>query len=182
MIALSRTCDLTDFPGCVTVAAWQQALAKHAWNQWVEASHIRTREPSLCVNWSGCAFLAPGPSAIYQYPGQADNGVQAGRLPAVWGLSVLDRIDAPVRFLTRSCEVLRRGGLLFLSFAFWDAEGPDTASGAEVRKRIYDVTSTKKLIAEARRIGLVSFGGHDWGYHGDKLDDHTLASLVLTRR
>ena len=182
MIALSRSCDLTDFAHCLTVAAWQQALADLAWQEWAEANHVRTRSPSLCVNWSGCTFVAPGAAALYQYPGEKDNGTPAGRLPAVWGLRVLDQIDAPVRFVTRAHEVLRKGGLLFLTFSFWNAEGPDTASGAEQRKRIYDVTSTKKLIGEARRIGFQSFGGTDWNYHGHKLDDHTLASLVLTRR
>ena len=181
-LPLSRSCDLSDFPDCITVAAWQQSLADHTWAQWMETTHVRSREPSLVVNWSGCTFIAPGVEARYQYPGQPDNGAPAGRLPAVWGLCVIDRIDAPVRFLTRATEVLRRSGLLFLTFAFWNAEGPDTAAGAEERKRIYDVTSTKKLIAEARRLGLQNFGGTDWTYHGHKLDDHTLASLVLVRR
>jgi hypothetical protein len=31
-------------------------------------------------------------------------------------------------------------------------------------------------------MDLLPFGGLDWSYHGHTLDDHTLASLVLTRR
>jgi hypothetical protein len=100
----------------------------------------------------------------------------------VFGLSVLEHTDAPVRFLSRAARILRAHGLLFLTFTYWDAEGPDTAAGHEQRLRIYDATSYKKLIGEARRVGFVPFGGLDWHYHGNKLDDHSLASLVLTRR
>jgi hypothetical protein len=180
-LALSRTCQLEDFAGCLTVARWQEELAAQAWARWEAEHHVRTREQSLCVNWSGCPFVAPGPEAIYRYPGQPDNGV-ARAVPAVWGLSVLDHTEAPVRFLTRAAQVLRPHGLLFLTFAFWDAQGDDTAAGCKDRARIYDVQSWKKLIFEARRVGLVTFGGMDWTYHGHKLDDHSLASLVLTRR
>jgi len=179
-LALSRTCDLRDFPGCLTVADWQQQLANVAWAAWLAEHHIRTREQSLCVNWSGCQFLAPGPAAIYQY-GPSDNGVERA-VPAVYGLSVLDHTDAPVRFLTRAAQVLRSKGLLFLTFTYWDAEGEDTAAGHEERVRIYDAHSYKKLVSEAKRAGFLPFGGTDWRYHGDKLDDHSLASLVMTRR
>ena len=180
-LALSRTCHLGDFPGCLTVAEWQQQLAERAWRHWEAEHHIRTREQSLCVNWSGCPFIAPGCEAIYRYPGMSDNGIERA-LPAVYGLSVLDHTDAPVRFLTRSAQVLRKHGLLFLTMAFWNAQGEDTASGHGERVRIYDVHSYKKLLFEARRAGLVAFGGIDWAYHGNKLDDHSLVSLVLTRR
>jgi SAM-dependent methyltransferase len=182
VIALSRTCSLADFPACISVAAWQQQLAAQAWSEWQKESHVRTREPSLCVNWSGCPFDAPGPTAIYQYRHDPGNGVARARLPAVYGLNVLDHIEAPVKFLSEAATVLRAGGLLLVTYAFWDAEGPDTTDGASDRRRIYDVTSQKKLLAEARRIGFTPFGGIDWTYHGNMLGDHTLASLVLTRR
>lgn len=180
-IALSRTCQLEDFAGCLTVAEWQQQLAEQAWRAWEAEHHIRTREQSLCMNWSGCTFIAPGCEAIYRYPGQSDNGIERA-LPAVYGLSVLDHTEAPVRFLSRAAQILRRHGLLFLTFAYWNAQGEDIAAGHAERARIYDTHSYKKLLFEARRVGLVTFGGVDWAYHGNKLDDHSLASLVLTRR
>jgi len=178
---LSRTCNLRDFPECVTVAGWQQFLANRAWQQWTQDGHIVTRTPNVCVNWSGCPFDAPGPTAIYQLRGHKLLPVPE-RVPAVYGLSVLDHLDAPVRFLAESAAQLRKGGLLFLTYAFWDAEGPDTAAGNDGRRRIYDAKSQTKLIAEARKLNLVPFGGLDWAYHGNTLDDHTLASLVLVRR
>jgi len=181
-MALSRTCALSDFADCLSVAAWQQALAAEAWAAWERQSHVRTRTPALCVNWSGCPFEAPGPTgAVYQYRHQAVNGVKRERLPAMYGLSVLDHVEAPVKFLSDAATVLRPGGLLVVTYAFWDAEGPDLAEGAADRRRIYDATSQRKLIVEARRIGLAPFGGIDWAYHGDTLSDHTLASLVLMK-
>jgi SAM-dependent methyltransferase len=177
---LSRTCDLTDFPNLKTVSDWQQALAERAWTEWQQGNHVRTREQSLCVNWLKVPFIAPGPKAIYEYPPTPTKVLRI--VPAVWGLRVLDHTDAPLRFLTRAAQLLRPGGLLFLTFAFWDAEGEDVAEGNGERTRIYDATSLMKLVNEARRIGFQAFGGIDWTYHGDKLGDHSLASLVLTRR
>jgi hypothetical protein len=181
-LALSRTCNLADFPGVVTVAGWQQALAEQAWSLWLAEHHILTREQVVCDNYSNAPFVAPGPSALYRYPGAKDNGSITRAVPAVYGLCVLDRIEAPVSYLTRAAQVLRAKGLLFLTFTFWDAEGEDCAAGHEGRTRIYDAHSWKKLVSEARRAGFQTFGGMDWRYYGNKLDDHTLASLVLTRR
>lgn len=180
-IALSRTCNFADFADCYTVADWQQELADHAWALWEQEHHIRTRESSLVVNYADIPFLAPGPAAHYQYPGQEENGLPH-ELPAIYGLCVLDRIEAPVKFLLRARQTLRTDGLLFLTFTFWDAEGADEAAGAESRARIYDVHSWKKLVAEARKVGFRGFGGMDWDYHGHWLDDHSLASLVLTKK
>jgi SAM-dependent methyltransferase len=187
-VALSRTCSLVDFPDCTTVATWQQRLAERAWEKWQEAHHVRTREQTRCLNYHGIPFEAPGPGAIYEYPEPINGAVYYLReveraLAAVWALGVVDHIDAPVLFLQRAQQVLRPHGLLFLTFAFWDCEGEDLAEGHRHRARIYDAGSWLKLIREARRIGLVPFGGHDWNYHGHMLGpDHSLASLVLVRR
>jgi len=180
-LALSRTCDLRDFDRCLTVAVWQQRLALHAWLRWIEDTHIQTRMPSFVANWSGCPFAAPGPSAIYQLRHERVPKLPK-RLSALFALTVLDHVEAPVGFLSEHVGRLRPNGLVFLTYAFWDAEGEDTAYGNHGRRRIYDAKSQTKLIAEARKLGLQPFGGLDWTYHGHTLDDHTLASLVLTRR
>jgi len=182
-LALSRTCNLRDFPGCLSVAQWQQRLAEAAWARWVEATHLRVRDGGLVVNYSEVLFQAPGPTATYWYPGEAQlvDGQQGG-VPAVYGLCVLDRVEAPVRFLHQAAEILRPEGLLVLTFAYWAAEGRDTASGRGERRRIYSAHSYQRLIRDARKVGFKHFGGVDWTYHGDWLDDHSLASLVLTKR
>lgn len=182
LTALSRTCNLADFPDCLTVADWQQELAETAWGRWQEEQHLRIRTGSLVVNYSDVGFIAPGPSASYQYHDWPMNGI-IHALPAVYGLSVLDHIGAPVKFLQRAAQLLRPHGLLFLTFAFWDAEGPDLAAGRESRTRIYSATTMNKLIVDTKKCGFQIFGGGvDWTYYGNKLGDHSLASLVLTRR
>lgn len=193
-LPLSRTCNLRDFPGCVTVAAWQQRLAEAAWAHWVATHHRRTRTGGLVVNYSGVDFLAPGPHATYWHGGDGmhmhtsmlhglPDGLQNGdRVPAIYGLCVLDRIEAPVAFVTQAASRLGPRGLLFLTFAYWDAEGEDLAAGREERRRIYSVHSALRLIRDARKVGFENFGGTDWAYHGDVLEDHSLASLVFIKR
>lgn len=178
LVGLSRTCDLSDFPGVVTVAGWQQALALQAWAQWASAEPLLATAV-LVHNWSGCAFLGPA-DALYSDPGRTLTVDQ--RVPAIFALSVLDHHEAPRRFLGEAARQLQGGGLLFLTFAFWNAQGTDVAQGHEHRARIYNAGSWKTLMREARGLGFDLFGGVDWAYHGHRLEDHTLASLVLTRR
>ena len=181
--ALSRTCDLRDFPSCDSAAMWQQCLAVEAWARWITMQHLRTRTGSLVFNYNGGPFEAPGPTAVYRYRGQvyASDDEPQPPVPAVFGLGVVDHIAAPVSFLTRAAGLLGPQGLLVLTFAYWDAEGPDTAKGHRQRCRIYSAHSYLRLIRDARRVGLTTWGGIDWTYHGNVLDDHSLASLVLLK-
>lgn len=179
-LPLSRTCRLEDFPGCLSVAAWQERLAHHAWLLWSHAHHLRVRDPALVVNLTGAAFEAPGPTAVYRTGWPLVD--PPGPVSAVFGLGVLDHVEAPVKFLSDARSWLQPPGLLYLTFAYWSAEGEDTAVGAEERRRIYSAHSYQRLIRDARRLGFECFGGTDWRYHGDYLDDHSLASLVLTGR
>lgn len=179
MLALSRTCNLADFPDCLTVADWQQCLAEHAWRTWASgANGDATTAQVVVVNVCGIHFAPPGPAVAYCGPEERP------RVPAsvVYALCVLDHIPAPGKFLGHMSEMLLPLGMLFLTFSYWDAEGPDTASGHRERRRIYSAHSYTKLIRDARRLGFENFGGTDWTYYGDYLDDHSLASLVLRRR
>jgi len=165
------------------VAAWQQRLAEEAWARWLAAQHLRTRDGGLVVNYAEVDFQAPGPTATYWTRAGERHAIDGDApVPAVYGVCVLDRIEAPVKFLHQAGQLLQPEGLLFLTFAYWDAQGPDTASGADERRRIYSAHSYQRLIRDARRLGFENFGGIDWAYHGDYLDDHSLASLVLTKR
>lgn len=183
MLALSRTCDLRDFPACRSPADWQQCLAAEAWARWVPRYGLAAEAPegSLVVNYAGTPFEAPDPAARYQLRGQGRPETN-GRLPAVFALGVLNHVVAPVTFLAEVERLLGDGGLLFLTMTYWAAEGPDTAAGHRERLRIYSVGSYARLVREARRHGFVPFGEIDWSYHGDVLSDHSLASLVLLRR
>lgn len=185
MIELTRTCRLADFPGCATAAVWQQALVADAYTRWSGTAVGAAGEGDgsgrvICLNWGHSRFTAPGVQPIYRT--DAYTTLRAGESLAVLiALSVLDRIEAPVRFLHHHSQQLIAGGLIICTFACWDAEGPDCAGGAELRRRIYDERAWQRLITEAGKLGLHLYGGFDRRYHGHTVGDHTIASLVLTK-
>jgi hypothetical protein len=177
-VALTRSCRLEDFPDCHSVAEWQQAMVDATVDRWQPQTSAFGQV--LCVNWSGCPFIAPGAGPIYRTDAL---GVlrPTDQLAVMIGLSVLDRIDAPMRFLNQHGQRLLPGGLFILTFALWNSEGEDCAIGHEVRRRIYNRASWLKLLGEAKRLDLRVWGEIDWTYHGHTLGDHTLAITVLQK-
>lgn len=179
-LPLTRTAAFVDFRDCDSVAVWQQCLAIEAYQRW---GRLPAQTPDygeiLCYNWGAAHFRAPGLAPIYL--GYGDTGIEPDCLSAVFALSVLDRVDAPLRFLRRVVNHLLPGGLVVCTFAAWDITGEDCAVGCKQRQRIYDHGSWRKLLHETRILGLASFGGVDLRYHGDTCGDHTLATLVATK-
>jgi hypothetical protein len=191
--AFSRSCALTDFPGCRSPAHWQETLASLAYRRWLDGwdarlrtraigRHRKTRRGKgqlLVVNWSGHAFQPTGVEVV-AIPGLPADGRWISALVL---LSVLDHVAAPVQTLRTLSTRLVPGGLLIATVAYWDAQGADCATGHESRKRIYNRRGLERLIHDdLRKIGLQTFGPIDWGYHGNVLGDHTLHSLVVTKK
>jgi SAM-dependent methyltransferase len=176
---LTRAADLTDYPACLSVARWQQRLGQEAYDRWAPAAP-HAPPAVFCFNWGAAAFRAPGRDPIYRSHGDPLPR-EADALGAVYALSVLDRLDAPVRFLRAYARHLVPGGLLVCTFALWNATGEDCALGHELRRRIYDQHTWKRLVTDAKSLGFAPLGGVDFRYHGDLLGDHTLASLVVIR-
>lgn len=183
-LALSRTCCFDDFLGCVTVGDWQQQICGQAWAEWVRASNGQEpRAIVLVVNYSDWAFLAPGLAAIAYDHQLPPPELVLAELPAIYALSVVDHIEAPMAFLHDAARRLQAGGLLVLTFATWDAIGPDVTKSRATRLRLYNLISWQKLITEARQGGLRVWGLVDWKYRGHVIDgDHSIASLVLIKR
>lgn len=183
MPALTRACAPADLATSGSVACWQQQLVLEAYEAWIYRgpSLLVQPEPVACYNWGAASFRAPGPDPTYF--AYHDPEVAIAPCSAIFALSVLDRVDAPLRFLRGQAERLLPGGLLVCTFAAWDACGPDCAIGHELRARIYDRHSWRKLLREARTLfQLEPFGGVDLRYRGHTLGDHTLATLVATKR
>lgn len=184
---LSRTARLLDFPDCHSVACWQQQHAQEAyaaWVAWGDAQGAGGAAPGtvVCYNWGAATFQAPHtPGHEPRYHAYGDVDLSHDLLAAVFCLSVLDRLEAPLRFLRQMATRLTPGGLLVCTFAAWDATGPDCAVGHELRQRIYNRESWRKLLHDVRGLGLTPFGGVELRYHGDALGDHTLATLVVIR-
>ena len=178
-LPLTRTASLADFPGCPSAALWQQVHAMDAYYRWIGGPYLRPPGTVVCYNWGAATFHAPGVDPIYRTHGESENS--SVPLSAIFALSVLDRVDAPLRFLRHKAERLTAGGLIVCTFATWDATGPDCAVGHELRHRIYDRASWRKLLHDVRLLGLEPFGGVDLRYHGDVLGDHTLGTLVAVK-
>lgn len=181
LMVLTKTASLDDYADCDSVAVWQQCLAIDAYRRWAPlgGSLFTDGCPVLCYNWGAAHFRAPGANPCYRSFGDPDSSLDV--LSAVFALSVLDRVAAPLRFLRHTVGQLQPGGLLVCTFAAWDATGEDCAVGHELRHRIYDRASWRKLVVEIKLIGLQPFGGVDLRYHGHALGDHTLASLVAVK-
>lgn len=169
MLPLTRTCRLDDYLVCPTVESWQFRVADDARQRWLADGGSRTGSSTMCVTGAARGFL----DALNAQPTKYD---------LVYALSVLDRIEAPVRFLREVGDALTPGGLIVCTFAVWDVLGPDIASGHQARRRIYDPYAWKKLLDEVRALGFQTFGGVDFRYHGHTIGgDHSIASLVITR-
>jgi hypothetical protein len=181
-LPLTRTARLADFPGCCSPAEWQQRHALDAYDHWeVHRHHRDCLGPVLCYNWGAASFCAPGEDPIYRGYGDPDVPIYGLPLAVVIALSVLDRVDAPLRFLHGVTSQLQPGGLVVCTFAAWDASGEDCAVGHELRHRIYDRDACYKLLADIRKIDLQPFGGVDLRYRGDVLGDHTLVALTMIK-
>lgn len=181
LLPLTRTCRLADFRNCTTPAVWQQRFVDAAYQQWEPSFPA----PHLLLNLSGSDYVPleialvdvhpfPSAAAFLRYLAPIE-------VASIVALMVVDRVEAPLVFLKHVAHQLRPGGLLVLTFAYWDSEGEDVAIGHELRLRIYNRISWRKLAIEAERFDLHLFGGCDWTYHGHVLGDHTLATLVLTK-
>jgi hypothetical protein len=178
-LPLTRTACLLDYPDCTSVAIWQQCLALDAYQRW-GGPPAQGTDRVCCYNWGAAHFRAPGRSLDYHdYQDQGDLALPCA---ALFALSVLDRVGAPIRFLRQQAARVIPGGLLVCTFAAWDAVGEDCAVGHALRRRIYDWGAWRRLLSDATLIGLRPFGGVDLRYHGHALGDHTLATLVMTKR
>jgi len=181
LLPLTRTCRLSDFADCPP-AVWQTRFVDTAYQRWMPSP---LQAPHLLLNLSG-SDVTPLPeiaqdvrpftsaAAFLRYLAPIE-------VASIVALMVVDRVEAPLAFLKHVAHQLRPGGLLVLTFAYWDSEGEDVAIGHELRLRIYNRISWRKLAIEAERFDLHLFGGCDWTYHGHVLGDHTLATLVLTK-
>lgn len=185
LLPLTRTCCLTDYPACPTVAHWQQHLVEEAYQRWWPSPEPDLHAEHLLLNLSEGAFLLMPEIAQAFHSFTTPEGfaryTPSVEVASVVALAIVDHIAAPLGFLKMAAGDLRPGGLLVLTFAYWDAEGRDIAVGHAQRRRIYDRISWRRLATESERYDLHLFGGVDWTYGGHTLGDHTLASLVLVK-
>ena len=160
--------------GLPSPSVWQQAWATTVWGTY-GAPPAGT---ALCLNWGGATFQSPVPQTQYLTMLPWLSPLAASPVTVIWALSVLDRIDSPLRFVRQATALLADDGLLSCTFAIWDADGEDCALGHELRRRIFNRYSWEGLVKDVRPFGLRVYGGVDWGYHGAACGDHSLGTVV----
>jgi hypothetical protein len=157
---------VVEFEGMTPKQRWEQALALHATERW------RTAHPSFGDDSCQYGVLDPAWRCV---PGDTLANV-------VTCLSVLEHVPDQEAFLYHLSCVVAPGGLLVLTFPFWNRCGPDTAHGHQARQRIFCPKEYGKLRQQAQALHLSTFGGVDPLYHGPQVHDYTYASLVLEKR
>lgn len=205
LTCLSRTLDpadyaqlpeeltLVDRAGVPPLRRWEYALALHAIARWSDADPLR--------HWSDPIYDVIGEDAQFAHlvaeqtgreteildvthHGSLNGEVRGGRPLAdvITCLGIIEHIPEPESFLYHLSCLLAPGGLLVLTFAFWNRCGQDTAVGHEQRQRIYCPKLYSSLRSQADTLHLHAFGGVDPTWHGTQRLDHTVASLVLEKR
>lgn len=183
--------DRVGLPGQHEARRWEYALALHAWRQWTAqqaAVLLRSQWYTLDVGGAGSRFaqmLPPGVFCEVIDPtlnvGIESALIAAGTQDAVFSISTLEHVDAPVAFLRAIHRALAPGGLCVLTFDFTDCEGPDEFHFHWMRRRIYTPASREKLYRECRALGFRLYGGHDWRPHGNQVYDYTFSSLTFVK-
>lgn len=98
-------------------------------------------------------------------------------------ISVLEHLPQVRPFLRACTQLLKPGGLLFLTVDAWDCEGSDTAHFHWMRERIYHKESLQRLMEDLRLLGMKTFGGTDWHYPGNQLyGSYTFASVAMIKK
>lgn len=95
---------------------------------------------------------------------------------------VVERVPDPEKFLYYCSCLLAPGGLLALTFAYWNHCGPDLAADRDQRLRIYCPSKYSELRHQAESVQLRVFGAVDRAWHGAQHHDYTFASLMLEKR
>ena len=207
MIPLTKTLDPADWDDLAPELARVRAVgigAQHDLREWEYSLALRAlvthREhyptpPAdylvLDVGGAGSTFSAmvtgPGVACKVVDPKINKSIEQVSPVPpyaladAVVSISTIEHVKEPLPFLQACHRVLAPGGLLFLTFDYWNQSGPDTAMFHWMRERIYNQLTWGLLAADCVAMGFQAFGETDVTYHGDHVYDYSFCSLALTK-
>jgi hypothetical protein len=176
--------DLDDHPH----RRWEYALALHSVWRWAtargrhpagECCDVSTDSPfaQMLSSWCQQPVLVLDPHSL-----EASSGSGAQLADVVTCLSVLEHVEALDPFLSALSGLVAPGGLLVLTFDYWNRCGPDTAQFHHRRQRIFCPQSALKLRHSCAPLQLTPFGGVDLTWHGAQVHDYTFASLVLEKQ
>ena len=172
---------------------WEYALALHAIWRWLNARDRRSPRGVYDVggagsnlghmlsDWTGQAVCIIDP-ANHGLPLDEYLTFEPQLADVVTCVSVIEHIEDLDRFLYHLSCLVAPGGLLFLTFDYWNRCGPDTAENRDLRKRLFCPKSYAQLRNQLTPLHLTTFGGVDPTWHGPQVFDYSFASLVLEKR
>jgi len=189
---LTRRVDPYAPPGGLSPAErWSYALALHAVIQW-SATARALHDPLYDVGGADARFFLMlhtetgrrveilDPVVRRPLAAACIGGAQLADV--ITALSLLEHVEDVDQTLYHLTCLLAPGGLLVLTFAYWNRCGADLAVGRERRRRIFCPKTYAGLRLQLKALGCEPFGGLDPLYHGPQVQDHTRASLVVVKR
>lgn len=190
--------------GCLSVRAWGYGMALYAravWQQRMESQrppgylwqildvggvHPNGRDLPLTTILSEAARRAGVHQEVAIVDPVLTATMEAAHISAnsqdcIFGLDLFEHAAEPTRVLKAMHRALVPWGLLFLTFAYTDSEGPDEFCDAYTRRRIYTPHTWNKLYKLARELGFRKCGEADWKPRGSHRDDYNTASLCMVK-
>lgn len=178
---------------------WEYAMALHAAYSWATTTEAFGR-PLLAYDVGGNG--SPLGSMLYDLAGVDTRIVdpldatsqktveqlamdprQHATADILCAISVIEHVAYPSHFFRACFQLLKPGGLLFLTTDCWHAEGPDTTHFHWMRTRIYNPDKLRKLVMEFKGVAR-RFGQTDWSNHGIHLygpNGYTFASVCARK-
>jgi SAM-dependent methyltransferase len=101
----------------------------------------------------------------------AEARVKKQSAPLVTCVSVIEHVDDVLSFICDLEQVVKPGGVLFLTSDAWDKEGAeDKAHWHWDRKRIWTPSTWRALVENFESMGMKLLGEADWRWQGEYLE------------
>jgi SAM-dependent methyltransferase len=104
----------------------------------------------------------------------------------VFCISVIEHVAADHEFLKSLADMVKQGGLLFLTTDIMPTMPPAPPKNGYVfdnlREHNYTLSDIIKKISYLNELGFEIFGDADLRYHGDKVFDYSFCSIAMRRK
>ncbi len=191
---VERVKDSTALEGQHEMRVWEYAMALRAYARWWSTPEA---DPALLdqsrlwydIGGAGCGFadLVRNEAdfevvVIDPLENTAVEDFHGEKAAVVTVISVLEHVDEVPGFVLACVNLLRPGGLLFLTMDYHDAgDAGDPYHFHWMRQRIFGPHSVGELVGHFIKRGLQPFGATDLTWHGPQVYDYSFVCLALVK-